>query len=122
MVLLTFGTGIGSAVIYNGTLIPNTEFGHLEVGGKEAEQRAASSVKDKLDLTYEKWAKEVTKVLVAIENAIWPDLFIAGGGISRKADKWVPLLESRTPVVPAALLNTAGIVGAAMAATANVTH
>ena len=122
VVLLTFGTGIGSAVIYNGTLIPNTEFGHLEVGGKEAEQRAASSVKDKLDLTYEKWAKEVTKVLVAIENAIWPDLFIAGGGISRKADKWVPLLESRTPVVPAALLNTAGIVGAAMAATANVTH
>ena len=61
-------------------------------------------------------------MLVAIENAIWPDLFIAGGGISRKADKWVPLLESRTPVVPAALLNTAGIVGAAMAATANVTH
>ena len=122
VVLLTFGTGIGSAVIHNGTLIPNTEFGHLEVGGKEAEQRAASSVKDKLELSYEKWAKEVTKVLVAIENAIWPDLFIAGGGISRKADKWIPLLESRTPVVPAALLNTAGIVGAAMAATADVTH
>jgi polyphosphate glucokinase len=122
VVLLTFGTGIGSAVIHNGTLIPNTEFGHLEVGGKEAEQRAASSVKDKLELSYEKWAKEVTKVLVAIENAIWPDLFIAGGGISRKADKWVPLLESRTPVVPAALLNSAGIVGAAMAATADVTH
>ena len=122
VVLLTFGTGIGSAVIHNGTLIPNTEFGHLEVGGKEAEQRAASSVKDKLELSYEKWAKEVTKVLVAIENAIWPDLFIAGGGISRKADKWIPLLESRTPVVAAALLNTAGIVGAAMAATADVTH
>ena len=122
VVLLTFGTGIGSAVIYNGTLKPNTEFGHLEVGGKEAEQRAASSVKDRNEWTYEKWAKEVTKVLVAIENAIWPDLFIAGGGISRKADKWIPLLESRTPVVAAALLNTAGIVGAAMAATADVTH
>jgi polyphosphate glucokinase len=122
VVMLTFGTGIGSAVIHNGTLIPNTEFGHLEVGGKEAEQRAASSVKDKNDLSYEKWAKEVTKVLVAIENALWPDLFIAGGGISRKADKWVPLLESRTPVVAAALQNTAGIVGAAMAATADVTH
>ena len=122
VVLLTFGTGIGSAVIHNGTLIPNTEFGHLEVGGKEAEQRAASSVKDKNNWSYEKWANEVTKVLVAIENAIWPDLFIAGGGISRKADKWVPLLESRTPVVAAALLNTAGIVGAAMAAASDVAH
>ncbi len=122
VVLLTFGTGIGSAVIHNGTLIPNTEFGHLEVGGKEAEQRAASSVKERNDWSYEKWAKEVTKVLIAIENVMWPDLFIAGGGISRKADKWVPLLENRTPVVPAALENTAGIVGAAMASTADVTH
>ncbi|OBG37483.1 polyphosphate glucokinase [Mycobacterium alsense] len=122
VVLLTFGTGIGSAVIHNGTLIPNTEFGHLEVGGKEAEQRAASSVKERNGWSFEKWAKQVTRVLVAIENAIWPDLFIAGGGISRKADKWVPLLENRTPVVPAALQNTAGIVGAAMAATFDVTH
>lgn len=122
VVLLTFGTGIGSAVIHNGTLIPNTEFGHLEVGGKEAEQRAASSVKERKDWSYKKWTKQVTRVLVAIENAIWPDLFIAGGGISRKADKWVPLLENRTPVVPAALQNTAGIVGAAMAATFDVTH
>jgi polyphosphate glucokinase len=122
VVVLTFGTGIGSAVINNGTLIPNTEFGHLEVGGQEAEQRAASSVKDKNAWSYERWAKEVTKVLVAIENAMWPDLFIAGGGISRKADKWVPLLENRTPVVPAALQNTAGIVGAAMASTTDVTH
>ncbi len=122
VVLLTFGTGIGSAVIHNGALIPNTEFGHLEVGGKEAEQRAASSVKERNGWTYEKWAQQVTRVLVAIENAIWPDLFIAGGGISRKADKWLPLLENRTPVVAAALQNTAGIVGAAMAATSDVTH
>jgi polyphosphate glucokinase len=122
VVLLTFGTGIGSAVIHNGKLIPNTEFGHLEVGGKEAEQRAASSVKEKNDWSYEKWTKQVTRVLVAIENAMWPDLFIAGGGISRKGDKWVPLLENRTPVVAAALLNTAGIVGAAMASTTDVTH
>ncbi|MGB9223644.1 polyphosphate--glucose phosphotransferase [Mycobacterium sp.] len=122
VVLLTFGTGIGSAVIHNGTLIPNTEFGHLEVGGREAEQRAASSVKEKFDWSWEKWTKQVTRVLVAIENAIWPDLFIAGGGISRKADKWLPLLNNRTPVVPAALQNTAGIVGAAMASTTDVTH
>jgi polyphosphate glucokinase len=114
--LLTFGTGIGSAVIHNGVLLPNTEFGHLEVGGMEAEHRAASSVKEKHDWSYKHWAPEVTKVLVAIENAIWPDLFIAGGGISRKADKWLPLLKNRTPVVAAALQNTAGIVGAAVAA------
>ncbi|MGH3543300.1 MAG: polyphosphate--glucose phosphotransferase, partial [Mycobacterium sp.] len=108
--------------IHNGILLPNTEFGHLDVGGKEAEHRAASSVRDNRGWSYKKWAKQVTKVLVAFENALCPELFIAGGGISRKADKWVPLLENRTPVVPAALLNTAGIVGAAMAATRDVTH
>lgn len=121
IVLLTFGTGIGSAVIHNGVLLPNTEFGHIEVEGKEAEHRAASSVKERKEWSYERWTLEVTKVLVAIENAIWPDLFIAGGGISRKADKWVPLLKNRTPVVAAALQNTAGIVGAAMAADVDVT-
>jgi polyphosphate glucokinase len=122
VILLTFGTGIGSAVINNGTLIPNTELGHVEVDGKEAEHRAASSIKEHNDWSYKTWTKQVTKVLIAIENVMWPDLFIAGGGISRKADKWVPLLENRTPVVPAALLNTAGIVGAAMASTTDVTH
>jgi polyphosphate glucokinase len=115
IVLLTFGTGIGSAVIHNGVLLPNTEFGHLEVGGKEAEHRAASSVKERKEWNYQRWTEEVTKVLVAVENAIWPDLFIAGGGISRKADRWIPMLKNRVPVVPAALLNSAGIVGAAMA-------
>ena len=122
VVLLTFGTGIGSAVIHNGILLPNTEFGHLEVGGKEAEHRAASSVRDTRGWSYKKWAKQVTRVLVAIENTMWPELFIAGGGISRKAENWVPLLQNRTPVVPAALQNTAGIVGAAMAAISDVTH
>jgi polyphosphate glucokinase len=122
IVLLTFGTGIGSALIHNGVLLPNTEFGHVEVGGMEAEHRAASSVKDKHEWSYKRWAPEVTKVLVAIENALWPDLFIAGGGISRKADKWIPLLECRTPVVAAALQNTAGIVGAAVAAQVDQTR
>jgi polyphosphate glucokinase len=122
VVLLTFGTGIGSALIHNGILLPNTEFGHLDVDGKEAEHRAASSVREKKGWSYKKWAKQVTKVLIAYENAFWPDLFIAGGGVSRKADKWLPLLENRTPIVAAALQNTAGIVGAAMAATRDVTH
>ncbi|MFN8070785.1 MAG: ROK family protein [Mycobacterium sp.] len=116
VLLLTFGTGIGSAVIHHGMLLPNTEFGHIEVEGKEAEHRAASSVMERKGWSYRKWTKQVTKVLVAIENAIWPDLIIAGGGISKKADKWIPLLKNRTPVVAAQLLNTAGIVGAAMAA------
>jgi polyphosphate glucokinase len=122
IVLLTFGTGIGSAVIHNGKLLPNTELGHLEVHGKEAEHRAASSVRDEHDWSYKKWAKQVTKVLVTIEDLFCPDLFIAGGGISKKAHKWVPRLQNRTPVVAAALQNTAGIVGAAMAATADVTR
>ncbi len=121
VVLLTFGTGIGSAVIHNGILLPNTEFGHIEVGGKEAEHRAASSVKERKEWSYRRWTTEVTRVLEAIENAIWPDLFIAGGGISRKADKWIPLLKNRTPVVAAVLLNSAGIVGAAMASQPELT-
>ena len=121
VVLLTFGTGIGSAVIHNGILLPNTEFGHIEVGGKEAEHRAASSVKERKEWSYRRWTAEVTRVLEAIENAIWPDLFIAGGGISRKADKWIPLLKNRTPVVAAVLLNSAGIVGAAMASQPELT-
>ncbi|MGV0834698.1 polyphosphate--glucose phosphotransferase [Mycolicibacterium thermoresistibile] len=121
VVLLTFGTGIGSAVIHNGVLLPNTEFGHVEVDGMEAEHRAASSVKERNDWSYKRWTVEVTKVLIAVENAIWPDLFIVGGGISRKAEKWVPLLKNRTPVVPAELRNSAGIVGAAMAAEFDVT-
>jgi polyphosphate glucokinase len=79
-------------------------------------------VKERKEWSYERWAEEVTKVLVSIENAIWPDLFIAGGGISRKADKWIPLLKNRTPMVAAELLNEAGIVGAAMAAHADVTR
>ncbi|MDH6680782.1 polyphosphate glucokinase [Rhodococcus sp. LBL1] len=116
VVLLTFGTGIGSAVIHNGVLLPNTEFGHMEVDGREAEHRAASSVKDTRGLSYKEWAAEVTRVLCRFEDLLWPDLFIAGGGISRKHEKWIPRLENRTPVVPAALLNTAGIVGAAMCA------
>ena len=90
------GNVVRSFLIHNGVLLPNTEFGHLEVGGKEAEHRAASSVKERKEWSYRRWTKEVTKVLVAVENAIWPDLFIAGGGISRKADKWIPLLKNRT--------------------------
>lgn len=122
VVLLTFGTGIGSAVIHNGKLLPNTELGHIDVDGKEAEHRAAASVKERKNWSMKKWSKQVTKVLVAIENALCPDLIIVGGGISRKADQWVPLLGNRTPVVAATLQNSAGIVGAAMASATDVTR
>ncbi|MET8649153.1 MULTISPECIES: polyphosphate--glucose phosphotransferase [Nocardia] len=115
VLLLTFGTGIGSALLYHGTLVPNTELGHLEIGGIETEHRAAASIKDRDGLSYPQWAAEVSTVLIGLENLFWPDIIVAGGGISRDADQWIPLLTNRTPVLPAHLRNTAGIVGAAMA-------
>jgi polyphosphate glucokinase len=120
VVLLTFGTGIGSALFLDGKLVPNTEFGHLEVDGHDAEHRAAASVKDEHDLSWEEWALRVSKYIRTLENLIWPDLIIAGGGVSKKADKWLPLLEVRTRVVAAELRNDAGIVGAAVAAELDV--
>ncbi|SDI90318.1 polyphosphate glucokinase [Actinokineospora alba] len=116
VVLLTFGTGIGSALFLDGKLVPNTEFGHLEIDGHDAETRAAASVKDEEDLSWTEWAQRVTRYISALENLIWPDLIIVGGGVSKKADKWLPLLEVRTKIVAAELRNDAGIVGAAVAA------
>ncbi len=121
VVLLTFGTGIGSAVLNNGVLLPNTEFGHMEVDGKEAEHRAASKVKEDRDWSYKRWSEEVSRVLSRFEALLWPDLFVVGGGISRKGDKWIPLLTNVTPVVAAELRNTAGIAGAAYAAETGIT-
>lgn len=115
VMLLTFGTGIGSAILINGTLVPNTELGHMHIGKKEAEHQASSRIKEEKGWSYEKWTEKVSEVLSTYEALFWPKLFIAGGGISRKSDKWIPLLTNSTPVVPATLLNTAGIVGAAMA-------
>jgi polyphosphate glucokinase len=122
VVLLTFGTGIGSALFLDGKLVPNTEFGHLEVDGLDAETRAAASVKDEQDLSWEEWALRVSRYVRALESLIWPDLIIAGGGVSKKADKWLPLLDVRTRVVAAELRNDAGIVGAAVAAALGVEH
>ena len=116
VVLLTFGTGIGSALFLGGELVPNTEFGHLEVDGHDAETRAAAAARDIEDLSWEEWASRVSRYLRVLENLVWPDLIIAGGGVSKRAQMWLPLLECRTKVVAAALQNTAGIVGAAAAA------
>jgi polyphosphate glucokinase len=116
VVLLTFGTGIGSAVFSDGELVPNTEFGHLPLDGRDAEDLAAASVKEELGLSWSEWAPRVSRYLGVLENLIWPDLIIAGGGVSKQAVKWLPLLANRTPVVAAQLRNDAGIVGAALAA------
>lgn len=115
VMLLTFGTGIGSALFLDGQLVPNTEFGHLEVDGHDAETRAAASVKEEQELSWADWAKRVSRYVRGLEDLIWPDLIIAGGGVSKKAAKWLPLLEVRTRVVAAELRNDAGIVGAAVA-------
>jgi polyphosphate glucokinase len=116
VVMLTLGTGIGSAVFIDGVLVPNTEFGHMIVDGEDAERRAAASVRKAEKLSWAKWAGRLSEVMIAIELLLWPDLFIIGGGVSRKHEKFVPLLQCRTPVVPAALGNDAGIVGAALVA------
>ncbi len=117
VLMLTFGTGIGSALFIDGILVPNTEFGHIEIRGKDAERRASEHAKDLHDLSWEAWAGRVDEYLAHMEALLSPGLIIVGGGISRKSDKFLPLLTGLTaPVVPAAMHNDAGIVGAAMAA------
>jgi polyphosphate glucokinase len=116
VLMLTFGTGIGSALLMDGVLVPNTELGHLELDGHDAESRAAASVRDEHGMSYRKWAQRVNRYMQHVERLFSPDLFVVGGGVSKNADKWVPLLELHTPVEPAQLLNDAGIVGAAIAA------
>ncbi|MFJ7128017.1 polyphosphate--glucose phosphotransferase [Streptomyces sp. NPDC098101] len=120
VIVLTLGTGIGSALFVDGLLVPNTELGHLELKGHDAEKRASTKAKEDEDLSWEHWAtKRVQKYLAHVEMLFSPELFIIGGGVSRKADKFLPLIEGiRAEIVPAELENNAGIVGAAMAATA----
>jgi polyphosphate glucokinase len=115
VLLLTLGTGIGSALFFNGVLVPNTEFGHIQIRGKDAEKRASELAREQHDLSWGDWAGRVNEYLEHMEALLSPDLFIIGGGVSRKADKFLPLLTGlRAKIVPAALHNDAGIVGAAM--------
>jgi polyphosphate glucokinase len=116
VLVCTFGTGIGTALFSNGQLVPNTEFGHLEIRGKEAEQWASGLVREKRALSWKRWSKRVNVYLAHMEAYIWPDLIIVGGGVSRKHDKFLPLLELKSEVVPAQMRNEAGIIGAALAA------
>ncbi|WP_394277102.1 polyphosphate--glucose phosphotransferase [Luteococcus sp.] len=113
VILTTLGTGIGTAVINDGVLLPNTELGHIEVDGHDAESRAAKSAKEREDLSYKEWAVRLQRYYETMQMLFWPDLFVVGGGVSKKHEKFLPLLDLETPIVPAALLNSAGIIGAA---------
>jgi polyphosphate glucokinase len=113
VLMTTLGTGIGTALFIDGALVPNTELGHVELDGHDAETRAAESVRDAEDLSWEEWAERLQRYYTHLEMLFSPDLFIVGGGVSKKSEKFLPLLDLKTPIVPAQLLNTAGIVGAA---------
>ncbi len=115
-VMLTLGTGIGSAIFIGDRLVPNTEFGHIQLDGEDAEEKASAHAREVDKLGWAKWAKHVEVYLREFEKLLNPDLIIIGGGVSKKSEKFLPLIDIRTPVVPAVLLNEAGIIGAALAA------
>ena len=112
--VITLGTGIGSAVLVDGTLVPNTEFGHLPLHHGDAENWAAESVREHDELSWKQYAHRLQDYLDLVQRLIWPQLIIIGGGVSASAQKYLPKIELRTPIVPAQLLNDAGIIGAAM--------
>lgn len=111
---VTLGTGIGTALLIDGRLVPNTELGHLELNGGDAEKWAAASVRERLELDWDEWAARVDDYLRLVERLFWPDLFVIGGGVAKKPERFIPALTCTTKVVPARLQNAAGIVGAAM--------
>ena len=112
VLIATLGTGIGTALFVDGRLVPNTEFGHVELDGHDAEKRAASSVKTKEELSFKAWSKRLQRYFSHMEMLLSPDLIIVGGGISKKSAKFLPRLRLQAPIVPAQLLNQSGIVGA----------
>ena len=115
VLMLTLGTGIGTSLFVEGRLVPNTELGHIEIRGKDAEHRASDSARKRDDLSWREYAERLDEYLHRIEDLLWPDLIVIGGGISKKAEKFLPHLTARTRVVPAQMLNEAGIAGAALA-------
>ena len=116
VIFLTLGTGVGSGVFVDGKLVPNTEFGQMEIRGRPAERRSASAARTRRGLSWKAWSQDLDEHLQRIEDLMWPTLFIIGGGVSKNADKFVPRLTNRTPVVAAELRNDAGIIGAAVVA------
>jgi polyphosphate glucokinase len=118
VIVTTLGTGIGSALVFNGVLVPNSELGHLEIDGHDAESRAANSARERDELTFKHWAKRLAKYYRTLEMLFSPDLFVVGGGISKQSEEFLPLVADKleTEIVPAQLLNKAGVVGAALCA------
>lgn len=112
----TLGTGIGSALVIDGKLWPNSELGHLEIDGFDAEKRAADSARERDDLDWDSWATRLTRYYGVVEALLWPDLIVVGGGVSKKASKWMSKVDIHAKMVPAELLNEAGIIGAALLA------
>jgi polyphosphate glucokinase len=115
ILMLTIGTGIGTALFIEGKLVPNTELGHIEMHGREAELWAADRIRKVEDLSWKKWARRIEEYLQRMEALLWPDLIIVGGGVSKKSERFLPRIETRTRVVPAEMLNEAGIAGAVLA-------
>jgi polyphosphate glucokinase len=113
VILTTLGTGIGSALIYNGVLVPNSELGHIIVDGRDAEKRASFAAKERGRLSWERWAKRLQRYYETIEMLFSPDLIIVGGGVSKSHELYLPLLKLQAPIIPAVLRNNAGILGAA---------
>ena len=116
VLVLTLGTGIGSALVRDGRLVPNTELGHLELDGHDAETQASDAARKREDLSWESWARRVEAYLRHVDALLWPDLVVLGGGVSKKTEKWLHLVDVRPELRPAELLNDAGIVGAALLA------
>jgi len=116
IIMLTLGTGIGSAIFVDGHLLPNSELGHIEINGGDAERQAAESARQRADLTWKKWGKRLNRYFQALEFLLSPDLFIVGGGVSKKSEKFFKHIKTRAPLVVAQMLNEAGIIGGAMAA------
>jgi len=113
VILTTLGTGIGSALLWDGVLVPNSELGHIEVGGKDAESRASYAAKERYRLDWKKWAHRLQRYYDTLDKLFSPDLFIVGGGVSKSYEEFLPLLKLRPPIVPAEHRNNAGILGAA---------
>ncbi|MEU4363344.1 polyphosphate--glucose phosphotransferase [Promicromonospora sp. NPDC023987] len=113
VLVATLGTGIGSALVVDGVLVPNTELGHLEIDGFDAESRAADSAREREDLSWDEWAERLQRYFGVVEDLLSPDLIVVGGGVSKHHEKYLPHLHLRAPIIPAQLRNAAGIVGAA---------
>jgi len=113
VIVTTLGTGIGTALMFNGRLVPNAELGHLEIDGVDYESKAAFSAKERENLSWAEWAKRLQKYFSQLEALLTPDLFIVGGGVSKEHESYLPLLKLKTPIIPAENRNSAGILGAA---------